>query len=78
MTIYLINGKELRELEDPFAADNLLRKGWQRGPSKPGEDYEWSTEKGCWVKKEEKPTIQFDEKTIAEFFEFLKSKEAQQ
>lgn len=75
MMIYLMNGGQLRETDDPFAADNLLRKGWQRAPQKPSEDYEWSTEKACWVKKQAAP-IQFDEETVAAFYEFLKSKEA--
>jgi len=77
MIIYLKNGNELRELEDPFAADNLLRKGWERAPQKPSDDYEWSTEKGCWVLKS-KPAIQFDEATAAAFIEFMKNKEASQ
>lgn len=76
MMIYLMNGKDLREVEDPFVADNLLRKGWQRAPQKPSDEYEWSTEKGCWVKIE-KPAIEVDAATIAAFIEFMKSKEAQ-
>jgi hypothetical protein len=71
---YLIFGEQMRIVEDPIVADNLLRKGWQKGPIKPGENFEWNPKKGVWVEKLSEPQ---NDALYEQFLEFMKSKEAQ-